>query len=601
MQSELSGKTFRNIYILESRSFLGACRAQYNVSTDLVLTYDLGLYKDIKDRKGNVFFLDHLVDQGTMQKNNFLIYEFFKTWNLDDNENDIFSFKGIDFGFSFRVDIWNDFTFYLRTRLCLETLRNISFDSVYVGVEDGTVVSILNELSIQHTTVSSDDKNKVSYAFPIFKYMHENTRSFHWKSRLKDVYMRFQGSLAAKYDRLFGLDRSKPSVFIHEYHPTRKILEILRESKKVRVVVERISATSGWSRYLSERPVPLWGRQSFYQEQAADLLQRFCDNRCKKLVLDNGSDVTNSVYALIENKVEKELANQQRILDNIIKYVDKSPVALEVLIGNIGRFPSLLDCVCKKRGVPSYLIINGLLGPEYQDEAKYATVINAYSKSIQSHYFKGMDNTICLGDPRMDAYAPIKPRKQFNKKCPTITIGASGFNPVDLNSYVAVEFDFLYDVLNSLSRLKQAGYAARVIVKVRPNGYREQYETFVAEYFSEIVDEIIDVKPMRDVLEKTDFYISIYSQTLFEASCMGIPVLYYKKDTEIMAPPFDGKSELVTVDNIDALVVAVRDAYAGHSRFDSFLERSVMEKYIGPLDGGNLDRNLRFIESMLVS
>jgi len=62
-----------------------------------------------------------------------------------------------------------------------------------------------------------------------------------------------------------------------------------------------------------------------------------------------------------------------------------------------------------------------------------------------------------------------------------------------------------------------------------------------------------------------------------------------------MAPPFDGKSELVTVDNIDALVVAVRDAYAGHSRFDSFLERSVMEKYIGPLDGKNCDRNIELI------
>ncbi|MDN3684007.1 hypothetical protein QW180_08755 [Vibrio sinaloensis] len=33
---------------------------------------------------------------------------------------------------------------------------------------------------------------------------------------------------------------------------------------------------------------------------------------------------------------------------------------------------------------------------------------------------------------------------------PTIVIGTSGFNSVDLNSYVAVEFDFMFDVLTAI-------------------------------------------------------------------------------------------------------------------------------------------------------
>ena len=62
-----------------------------------------------------------------------------------------------------------------------------------------------------------------------------------------------------------------------------------------------------------------------------------------------------------------------------------------------------------------------------------------------------------------------------------------------------------------------------------------------------------------------------------------------------MDPPFDGQSELVTVGSVSELVKAVTDFRSGCGRFDSFLQRSIMEKYVGPLDGGNLERNLNFI------
>ena len=68
---------------------------------------------------------------------------------------------------------------------------------------------------------------------------------------------------------------------------------------------------------------------------------------------------------------------------------------------------------------------------------------------------------------------------------------------------------------------------------------------------------------MMQVLERTDFFVSIYSQTLFEASCLGIPCLYYKKDNEVMDPPFDGNSELVTVSNVEDLTDAIRDFRSG--------------------------------------
>jgi CDP-glycerol glycerophosphotransferase (TagB/SpsB family) len=100
-------------------------------------------------------------------------------------------------------------------------------------------------------------------------------------------------------------------------------------------------------------------------------------------------------------------------------------------------------------------------------------------------------------------------------------------------------------------------------------------------------------------LNKTDLYVSIYSQTLFEASCLGIPVIYYKKDKEILDPPFDQQSELVTVDTVAAFKQAFLDFQSNHDRFNAFLDKSIMEKYVGPLDGNNLERNLSFIHSLL--
>ena len=66
-----------------------------------------------------------------------------------------------------------------------------------------------------------------------------------------------------------------------------------------------------------------------------------------------------------------------------------------------------------------------------------------------------------------------------------------------------------------------------------------------------------------------------------------------------MFAPFDGASELVTVDSVEDLVAACDDFLSQHPRFDAFLRRSNMEKYIGFLDGGNLDRNLDCIYGFL--
>jgi len=350
---------------------------------------------------------------------------------------------------------------------------------------------------------------------------------------------------------------------------------------------------------LSERVIPLYGNVKKYHVTTQKLMNELKEKKVEKLILDDGSDISSDVYEIIENRILDSLPNILRTLNSSIEYLNKNRVDLEILIANIGHTATLFDMVCKEKNIPSYLIINGLLGPEYSDESKYATYINAYSESIKKYYFRGMNNIVTLGDPRMDMYAFES--KTINRERPIVTIGASGFNSVELNSYVAVEFNFMYDVLSAMEILKVKNKSFDIIIKVRGNGYKEQYEVFVEKYFPKLKIKIEDTMVMKEVLLKTDFYISIYSQTLFEASCLGIPSVYYQKDTEVMNAPFDNNSELVTVSNIEELVQTYYDFEEKHQRYEAFLDKKIMEQYIGFLDGKNLERNLDFIYGLVES
>lgn len=403
--------------------------------------------------------------------------------------------------------------------------------------------------------------------------MEEALRPKRFTSWLRGFATPVMASARLLTNRILLHSERKSAIFIQEYHPTRKILQHLKQDSKLQVVLAQYSNSPGWGKYLLEQPIPIWGETESFHSEAEELMSNFRERRCARLLMNNGTDISEGAYRIIDERVSKQITEVLRILDGVISYLDHNPTQLEIMIANIGLVQTLVDCVCKSRGVPSFLIINGLLSGSFLDEGKYATTINAYSISIKEHYFRGMDNVVCLGDPRMDDYVQAVQPRSIDRNSPTVTIGTSGHNSIDLNSYLAVEFEFLHDVLRALHIVREQGGCLRIVIKVRANGYREQYQEFVREYFPGLVDEIQGMVPIREALEKTDFFISIYSQTLFEASCLGIPCLYYKKDNEILDPPFDCNSELVTVGNIDDLVRAFTDFQSGHVRYDAFLKR----------------------------
>jgi len=596
-------KNYRNIYILESRDFFWDLSDEFIATQDLILTFDFGLKHEINKRCGEAYYVDNLCSQEEMQENNLIASKFLKKWHYDELNRDIFTDQGVPIGFSFRIELWSEIFYYARLRTNLQKLRKVKYQAIIVGQNNNKIVSkCLNEIGLQFKlTNKKRNTNRSVYFFDNEKYMRNALHGQSLKDIARNSLISTLSFIWYYIDLALNTKNFKKTIYAQIYHPTKNIVEHLLNDKRLHIVTASLNNKKSLKKYFVQRMIPIRGKKQDFDKRAALLFQRFKTKRTARFILNDGTNITAGVYDVIEHQIEKRIAYALRILNSVILYIKKQPIHFEIMIANLGLVSTIVDCVLQSKGVPRYLIINGLMTSTFGDEAKYASHINSYGAEIKKGYFNNADNVVCLGDPRMDLY--IDNFKNCNKKInrlkPVICIGTSGFNSIDLISHVAIEFDFMFDLLSAFQELMNEGHLFSIVIKVRPNGVLEQYKAFVAEYFNNLEIDLQRTVPIYKVLQKTDLYISIYSQTLFEASCLGIPVIYYKKDKEYHHPPFDAKSELVTVENVSDLKQAFLDFKEISPRFDSFLDKSVMEKYIGPLNGKNTENNMNYIYELL--
>jgi len=596
--TNLFSKKYRNIIIVQDRDYWQTYPYNYDKTKDLVLTFCFGLLNKIVSESGDAGYIDHIVDTKIMEKYNYQTYEFFAKWHLDKEGNDIFAYKGISVGNAFRMEIWNEITYYPRLLISLIAVKRMQYETIFVGVNDAALLKVLDKIGIKAQKWKSQTKSLIPYYyFPIFQWMTEKIyKKLNLKTIVKDLLSALLDMVSGIKDKIQDTLRERVYVFVHAYYPTIKIIEQLRKDKKVTVVLSDYNFKDG---IIGQRRISERNTGANYRKKTCNLILNFKNKKTTEWIID-GHNISNILYEAIMKRVEKGLPLYLKTLDSIIMYFKNKRFKLMVAIANIGMQNCLLMNYCKKNGINRYLIINGLLSNAYADEGKDADFINSFGEEIKKNYFNNASKVFAFGDPRMDEYITMPPNK-INKNIPTITIGASGFNNVDLNSYIACEFEFLFDIMNSLKILSEKGRKCNIRIKVRTNGYIDQYRKFIDEYFSNMPVKIEDSMPMKQVLAETDLYISIYSQTLFEASALGIPTIYYKKDTEIIQPPFDGSSELVTAYDTGDLIGKIGQFYNDSKIFDSFLKKENMEKYVGPLDGQSTKRNLEFIYSRLLN
>lgn len=374
---------YRHIFIVDSRDWFEPLRDRFDPRQDLVLTYDLALRADVEALGGSAAYIDRLLDPEVMQENNYRAYEFFNAWHKDASGADVFTHEGVPFGFAFRLDFWNDYIFYVRARLCLDRVMSLRCERMFVGTELEVVESILRNAKRAFESVRpGSGSTRSSYYFPIHRWMRANIRRRGVRALVFDVFEWVVGRLFALVDRARPRARRRLSMFAQEYHPTFEIVKRLRDEGRVRIVEASPTRTHFFARY-----VPIPPRSRRHHARAAQLVGEWHTRRSARLTLANGLDITEDAYTVIERCIAPRVVESVRIVEGALRYVRRDPFRLELLVANIGDVATLVDCVCRATGIPSYLVINGLLVTTFVDEAKYASLINAYSTSIATHYF----------------------------------------------------------------------------------------------------------------------------------------------------------------------------------------------------------------------
>ncbi|MCP4650694.1 MAG: hypothetical protein GY853_11535 [PVC group bacterium] len=591
-------KKYRNVFITQNRDSWNVCPFEFDKDKDLVLSFDFAVVNEVRQTGGQAYYIDHLVNSQLMEEYNHKMYEFFAKWHKNLLGKDIFSYKGMDVASAFRIEIWNDLTFYMRILVNLhELFKKIKPENVYVGIENQIVREVIGGLNIKVVFWNApENKNSTEYYFPIFRWMDEALHPADFKHKVRLFVFKIFGSISS-FIKKIKFNKNKKQIYVEWYHPTNDIIRELKRENKVEIVRSGFNCIQDMfnSVYL---PAASFSGSRCYKLETEKMLKNFDKEKCATLSIDD-IDMSNEIYKLIIKRVSPLIPRSLLTVDIIMKFFAKKKLSLMITVASIGLINRLMINYCIKADIPVYMIINGWLGNSFLDEAKDGTWINSYSESVKKNYFKGMKNVICLGDPRMDKYVNCLKKKYSDYENPTIGIGAAGFTNVDLNCYVAIEWEFLNDIMQVCKKIITSGKKMSIIIKVRQNGYIQQYRNFLDEYYSDVPVVLEDSVSIEEVYKKADFFISIYSQSLFEASCYGLPVLYYKNDTQYFDPPFDGNSELITAMTPDDLRQKIEAFYNKDAMYDKFKEKKVMEKYIGLLDGQNLKRNMDFIYSFI--
>jgi hypothetical protein len=593
---------FRHIYFINSVETLEALEPDLKIKSDLVLTENFSVKRRIILMGGDVWYFQNLLEPEISNRNNFHVQDFLENWHKDRNGNDLFTFQDVHFGLSFRIFIWTELFEFVRTYINLNEIKKLNWEKVIITKECLFLAPYLNSLLIKHELAEGyPDKNftKLHHYFSNASYMSsalaKPSKLKYFLYKMLDIFVDLKNHL----ESVLPQHKSKWHIIAQLYHPTKPIVSELSQRKDVQLITTSLMGTGLIGRFLKANYIPSPYFHFKCRNTWKQINSNFLKNKHARLILEGNLDLTQQAYALIESAVFGRTREAVGKIRKIEKYQRRHPIDLEIQFSNLGFSETLLSCVLMKHNVSSYIVQNGLQTQRFGDEGKFAKYINAYGRNIAENYFRSASNVFALGDPRMDKYFRMRIGKTINRNRPTIGIGSSAFNSINLNSHTAIEFEFLFDVLMGISSNSIISKYDKIVIKVRPNSVLRDYETFIDEYFPSLKVLLVQNQPMEDYLSDIDLYISIYSQTLFEASCLGIPVIYYKRDQEFSYPPFDGNSEILTavsINELDSLLDAFR---RNDACFEKFLSIETMENYLGNLRGEALKLNLEFIDRIL--
>jgi hypothetical protein len=594
-----SKTTYGQIFIVETLSQFKEVSPKYSIDSDLFLTFDFDLKKHIVEMGGEALYIDNMNNSIENQQNNFILQSFLENWALSPESKDLFTYKGVSFSRAFRILFLSELFELARLRSSLNNLNFIRFESITLIEHSSKIENILLEMNMtfsHHQVPILDSSN--SFYFDDAAYMEKSLRPAGLKSFIHGRMFPYYFRLKFFLDKRCNVARSKKTIYVHAYHPTESLIEAMQGINDVHLVYPNFVKGKGIRKLVNQSQIPYRGCSNFHFEVAIELIKGATRKFNQKLVLVDGQDLTSKAYELITNKISDVLPQCLSDIDVIIFYQKAMNIRLSIPVSSLGVRQILVESVLDSYSVPSFLILNGMMNSKFGDESKKASIINCYSEGIKREYFKEAKNALPLGDPRMDRYSFQSP-KRFDSNVPekiTVGVGTSGFNSIDLNSYAAIEFEFINDILEILE--DRSPFITSIVLKTRANNSRKQYEKFINEHWNTSKNRILlsEISDFSNFIASCDVYISTYSQTLFEAAAAGVPPVYYKKDVEKLYPPFDDSGELMTAPNREALAILIDKVLDKKSNLTSMIPSlDYIEEYVGKVDGQSMRRNLEFI------
>lgn len=570
-------------------------RADYEIyfnrigANDLVLTLDFGLLNLLKLSNVDACYIDKLISPEESYDFNIKISEYLNSWYFDDScENNLLLFDGINVGEALKLNYYTDIVFNTHIFVNLLKIKSAKYKYIYI-CENALIENVANFLDIKYKKLpKTDNLTKPVYFFDIHNWMYEKINKTSLRNRLINICFFIIDQFNFVVD--FLSNSSKKYIYVQKYFPT---IQLIRNLDKFTIIVDSYSSITN---AFNERRVVYKNidRSNFEIENT---FPQYFQSDGKKFVIE-GVDISPLLKSIINKTIHKNLA---LAINNIIStknYLKDKNLVLSVYVTDLWLKNSIIVQFSKINKVPIYFILNGLLNTDYYFDGKFADYINCYSESIKKNIFKSIDNVFPIGDPRLDKYnLSINKKRELNSKTLNIGIGAAAYNNTDVGSFLAYEFEYLNDVLTSISNFKDLEIV--IYVKSRANNYTSLYHNFISEYYSHLNVIIVTESSFAEFIRKIDLYITFYSQTLFESSLNNVPCIYFNNVKEYRHEPFDFKSTLKSASNVYELNQLIQE-YLKEGNFGwEFSARSNLEYFIGKFDNSNLQRNLNFINDII--
>lgn len=255
--------------------------------------------------------------------------------------------------------------------------------------------------------------------------------------------------------------------------------------------------------------------------------------------------------------------------------------------------PRLLVRAAQAEGITTVLVNDGWKGDDHQPEGMTADRVCALSASTAETYFRARragTPVAVTGDPRTDL-AGRPPSRAIGISGVTglqrVLVGSFTFSPLDLLCRRSDPEVFLDEVLAGIGA-SERGRGAQITIKLHPAD-REAVYASVLDRHAGLNLQVVATGDISELFGACDAYVSTYTTSLLQAAAAGVPIAYYRVNSQRLHAPFSGdelmqRATASTPDELAALLDGGRLLEAPGAAW--------LERYLGPSDGHCTDRLL---------